>query len=169
MTELHIAECHIRQLHARYCDAVWRQDIDAFVDCFAEDCEWRIAGHVVTGREQVRGFMSSVFPLFRRILLTKRTPIIEVTGEAEATARTYFTENSVKADGVPLFAIGTYYERCIDEGDRWRFAWRAFFTEYAGPVDQTGPFFDNPDYGPPPAMPPAEVLPPDHSGNLTDI
>lgn len=163
-----IAECMIRQLHARYADAVWRKDLDAFADCFTQDSEWRIAGHVVTGREAIRGFMGQVFPGFRRILLTMRTPSLEVDGKT-ASARTYFTENSVKADGTPLFAIGSYYERFVDEGDRWRFSWRVFRTEYAGPPDQTGPFFDNPDYGPPPAMPPYDTVPEDFSGNLTDL
>ena len=44
MTDLVVADCAIRQLHARYIDAVWRKDIDAFVDCFAEDAEWKIGG-----------------------------------------------------------------------------------------------------------------------------
>ena len=169
MTELHIAECHIRQLHAHYVDAVWRQDLDAFVDCFTDECEWRIAGHVITGRTATRQFMQSVFPKFRRILLTMRTPCVDVTGPGQANARTYFTENSVMADGTPLLAIGSYYERCVDEGDRWRFSWRVFRTEYAGPTDMSGPFWDNMDYGPPPAMPPADTIPPDFSGNLSDI
>lgn len=169
MTEPHVADFHIRQLHAHYVDAVWRQDLDAFVDCFAESCEWRIAGHVVTGRTATRQFMAAVFPKFRRILLTMRNPCIDVTGPGAASGRTYFTENSVMADGTPLLAIGSYYERFVDDGDRWRFSWRVFRTEYAGPPDMTGPFWDNPDYGPPPAMPPDDTVPPDFSGNLSDI
>jgi len=164
-----VAECMVRQLHARYVDAVWRKDLDSFVDCFTENSEWRIAGHAVIGRPAIREFMGQVFPLFRRILLTMRTPNFELTGKGEAAGRTYFTENSVKADGSPLAAIGSYYERFVDEGDRWRFSWRVFRTEYAGPPDFTGPFYDNPDYGPPPAMPPWDTIPADGSGNLSKI
>ena len=168
MTDFVTAECMVRQLHAHYVDAVWRKDVDRFGDCFTENCEWRIAGHVLAGRAQIVEFMSGVFPLFRRILLTMRTPAFEV-GEGVASARTYFTENSVKASGEPLFAIGSYYERFADEGDRWRFSWRAFQTEYAGPVDFTGPLYDNPEWGPPPGMPPMDYIPLDHSGNLTSV
>ena len=39
MTEFVIAESGIRQLHARYIDAVWRKDADAFANCFAEHGE----------------------------------------------------------------------------------------------------------------------------------
>lgn len=164
-----VAECMVRQLHARYVDAVWRKDLDAFADCFTADCEWRIAGHNVVGREAIREFMGQVFPGFRRILLTMRTPSFSLDRAGEASARTYFTENSVMENGTPLFAIGSYYERFVDEGDRWRFSWRVFRTEYAGPSDLSGPFYDNPDYGPPPAMPPADTIPADFSGKLTEL
>jgi uncharacterized protein (TIGR02246 family) len=166
MTEFHVAECMIRQLHAHYVDAVWRKDIDRFGDCFAEDCEWRIAGHVLQGRPAIVAFMSHVFPQFERILLTMRTPVLEV-GEGVASARTYFTEQSKFADGRPMAAIGSYFERFVDEGDRWRFKWRLFQTEYASSPDFTGPFYENPEWGAPPAMPPLDAVPVDHSGTLS--
>lgn len=169
MNDFVVAECMIRQLHAHYVDAVFRKDIDAFGDCFAEDCEWRIAGKVMRGRGEIVSFMSQVFPLFNRILLTMRTPAMSLDGPGKASARTYFTENSQMADGTPLAAVGSYYERFVDEGDRWRFSWRVFRTEYAGSPDFSGPFYDNPDYGAPPAMPPLDTVPIDHSGNLGDI
>lgn len=168
MSDFVVAECMIRQLHAHYVDAVWRKDIEAFGDCFGEDCEWRIAGKVMRGRDEIVRFMSQVFPLFNRILLTMRTPCLEV-GDGVASARTYFTENSQMTDGTPLAAIGSYYERFVDQGDRWRFSWRVFRTEYAGSPDFTGPFYENPDYGPPPAMPPMDTIPIDHSANLGHI
>jgi len=169
MNDFVVAECMIRQLHAHYVDAVFRKDIKAFGDCFAEDCEWRIAGKVMRGRGEIVAFMSQVFPLFNRILLTMRTPCVSLDGPGIASARTYFTENSQKIDGSPLGAVGSYYERFADQGDRWRFTWRAFRTEYAAAPDFSGPFYDNPDYGPPPAMPPLDVIPLDHSGNLEAV
>lgn len=169
MKDFVVAECMIRQLHARYVDAVWRKDIESFADCFTEDCEWRIAGMVLTGRDTIKESMAQFFTGFRRILLTMRTPSLSLDGPGLASARTYFTENSVMADGTPLAAIGSYYERFVDEGDRWRFSWRVFRTEYAASPDFTGPFYDNPDYGAPPAMPPRDTVPADHSGQLTEI
>lgn len=169
MNDFVIAECMVRQLHAHYVDAVFRKDIDAFADCFAEDCEWRIAGKALTGRDEIRRFMAQVFPQFNRILLTMRTPCLALDGPGLASARTYFTENSQMADGSPLAAVGSYYERFADQGDRWRFTWRVFRTEYAASADFSGPFYENPDYGAPPAMPPRDTIPADHSGNLGPI
>ena len=53
MTDFLAAESGIRQLHARYLDAVWRKDFDAFGDCFAENAEWRIGGKILRGRDHV--------------------------------------------------------------------------------------------------------------------
>lgn len=42
MTDFVATECGIRQLYARFADAVWRQDGDDFAACFATDGERRI-------------------------------------------------------------------------------------------------------------------------------
>lgn len=163
MTEFAVAEVAIRQLHGRYIDAVWRKDLEAFGDCFAEDAEWRVGGNILRGSAGAVDFMRGVFPQFRRLLMTFRTPILDV-GDGVASGRTYVTENSQFADGRPFAPIGIYFERFVDEGDRWRFKWRLFQTNYAGPPDLSGQFFDVPDYGPPPAMPPFDEPTYDRSG-----
>ena len=55
MTELYVADSGIRQLYARYIDAVWRKDADAFGKCFAENAEWKIAGMHMRGRAEISG------------------------------------------------------------------------------------------------------------------
>ncbi len=59
-----------------------------------------------------------------------------------ATARTYVSEQ----DG------------------RWRFIWRMFQTQYSGPLDLSGQWYDLPDYGPPPGVPPLDEATFDGSG-----
>ena len=46
-------ECAVRQLHARYADAVWRKDSASFGALFAEDAEWRVGGQVMRGRAAI--------------------------------------------------------------------------------------------------------------------
>lgn len=166
MTEFHVAAAGIQQLHSRYVDAVWRKDVAAFADCFTEDAEWRLTGLVFKGRDNIATFMQNVFPKYRFILMTFRTPLLEV-GEGVATGRTYVSEQSVLANGTPFGPIGTYYERFVRQGDRWRFSWRLFHTSYVGPPDLSGTFFENPDYGAPPAMPGLDEPSFDRSGILT--
>lgn len=158
-----LAECGIRQLHSRYVDAVWRKDVEAFGTCFAEDCEWRVGGRVLRGREDVKRFISGAFPIYERIFMTFRTPILHM-GQGEVLGRTYVTETSRFADGKPFAPIGIYFERFVQQGGAWRFKWRMFQTNYAGGPLYDEPFFDLPDYGPPPGMPPLDEKTIDRSG-----
>lgn len=163
MTDFVKAEAGIRQLHARCADAVWRKDAAAFGACFTKDGEWRIAGMVMKGSDTIAGSFGQIMTGFNRVLMTFRTPILEV-GSGIASGRTYVTEQSAFADGKRTLAISTYYERFVEEGDRWLFAWRLFQLHYLGPADLSGSYFENKDYGPPPAMPPLDEMNPDHSG-----
>ena len=169
MNDFVAVECMVRQLHARYADAVWRKDIVAFGDCFTPDAEWRIAGRALRGRAGVTAFMADAFGAFNKILLTMRTPIVSLDSPGEASSRCYFTEDSQFADGRPLASIGVYYDRIVDQGDRWRFASRIFVTEYSGATDFSERFHDNADFGPPPAMPPDDYVPVNHTGSLSDV
>jgi hypothetical protein len=157
VTDFVVAECGIRQLHARYTDSVWRLDYDAFGDCFAEDCEWRIGGVILRGREEVVEHNRTLFSTkFRRLFITLRTPVLEVNG-TKASGRTYFSAQNILADGSPFAPFGVYYEHFVDQGDRWRFSWRLFQTLYSGPADLTGTLHDQPEFGAPPAMPPLDA------------
>jgi uncharacterized protein (TIGR02246 family) len=166
MTDFVVAEAAILQLYARYADAVWRKDPVAFGDCFTEDAEWRISGMVLRGRAAAVGLIQSAFPKYRWILLNFRTPILEV-GDGTATGRTLVTEQSVFTDGRAYGPIGTYYDRYVEQGDRWRFSWRLYHVNYAGPPDLSGSFYENPDFGPPPRMPPLDAPSYDRTGVLT--
>ena len=151
------AECGIRQLQARYTDAVWRKDYAAFANCFTTDGEWRISGQVFRGRTEIEAMIGRILDNFHRVLITFRTPIVDLT-QVGATARTYITEKCAWKNGETNISIGLYFEHLVQEPDGWRFAWRLFQQHYRGPPDLTGTFFDNPDYGPPPAMPPRDAL-----------
>lgn len=163
MTDPIHAEFGIRQLHARYTDAVWRQDFSAFADCFVADGEWRISGMIFRGRAEIEAGITRILGNFRRVLITFGTPIVDV-GDGMATARTYITEKCAWKNGNTNISIGTYYEHLVDEGDRWRFRWRLFQLHYRGAPDLTGTHFHNPDYGPPPVMPDLDANTDNHAG-----
>lgn len=164
MDELIRAEFAIRQLHACYADAVWRKDSASFGALFCEDAEWRVGGQVMRGRPAIEAFIEGAFPLYRRILMTFRTPIVDLAADGTASARTYVTENSLFADGTPFAPIGIYFDRFVQVDGCWRFSWRMFQTHYIGPPELTGEWFDMPEYGPPPGMPPLEEVTFDRSG-----
>lgn len=146
----------IRDLHARYTDAVWRKDFTAFGECFTTDAEWRIGGLELRGRAQIQQAIETILGNFRRVLITFQSPILDISA-GRVSGRTYIQEQVVRTDGSAKIAIGRYYEHFALEQGRWRFAWRLFQLHYSGPPDLSGPFHDWDDYGAPPGMPPADA------------
>jgi len=162
MSDFAAAECGIRQLHARYMDAVWRKDAQSFAECFTEDGEWRISGMSLKGRAEIAETIGRILANARKVLITFRTPILAV-GDGRASGRTYVTEQCSWLHRPPNISIGRYYEHFVREGDRWLFSWRLFQIHYSGPEDMSGEWHDQPDFGPPPGMPPLDLVPGDHA------
>jgi uncharacterized protein (TIGR02246 family) len=160
MTDFTTAEAGIRALHQRYTDAVWRQDFDAFAECFAQDGEWRISGMVLKGRAQIQATITEILSRFNRVLISFRTPILDV-GEGTAFGRTYVDEKCAWKNGDTNISLAIYYEHFVEEDGRWLFKWRLFQMLYRGDPDLTGTFYKFPDYGPHPAMPPRDAIPED--------
>lgn len=155
MTDFLIVESAIRQLHARYVDAVWRKDPDSFAELFAADAEWKIAGMHMRGREQIRSEFAKFMRHVDRTFMIFGTPIIEL-GNGTASSRTHVREHNKFADGQTASTFGIYYERFVNEGDRWRFQWRHWNLYYIGPPDFSAPLYQVKEYGPPPGMPGAD-------------
>jgi len=152
MTDFMVADCGIRQLHARFTDAVWRQDAASFADCFARYGVWKIAGMVITGRDEIGDACVRLLGRCERIQLVSGQPILEV-GEGVAIGRLQMTEFARKHDGSSAITFGTYYDRYVEGDGAWRFQWRHWSMAYHGPVDMSGTYIVPPDYGAFPGMP----------------
>lgn len=156
MTDFVTADCGIRQLHARFVDAVWRQDDTSFSECFAKDGVWKIAGMAMRGRETIAEGCRNLLGRCERIQLVSGQPILEVVGEGEAIGRLQMTEFAKKKDGSTAITFGVYYDRYVEEDGAWRFAWRHWSMAYHGPTDLSGTFIEPVDYGAFPGMPGAD-------------
>jgi uncharacterized protein (TIGR02246 family) len=156
MGETSDVETAIRQLYARYVDAVWRRDVEAFVACFAADAEWNIAGRRLRGHDEIgSGFLAFMAPA-ERVMMQLGPPAIDVGAPTTATGRTLVSELIKLLDGRAMRTIGVYYDRFVRQGGHWRFGWRHWSLTYYGPPDFSGAYYDSPDFGPPPAMPPRD-------------
>lgn len=152
MTDFIKAESGIRQLYSRCIDAVWRKDTAAFVDCFTEQGEWKIAGHHFRGRTEIGNAFEEFLNPNERVLMIFGTPFLQVESGI-AQGRTYVTEMIKRKDKMNASTIGTYYEHFVQQEDRWRFQSRFFSLHYYGPADLSAPLYETPDFGPPPGMP----------------
>lgn len=155
MTEFIIAESGIRQLHARFSDAVFRRDAEAFVQCFADDGEWKLAAMHMRGREEIHRTFGLLLGATEKVHLILGLPILEVTGST-AIGRISCTEFTKMPDGSSALAVGIYYDRYIEVDGRWLFQWRHFGLQYRGPMDMSADMVESPDYGPFPGMPEAD-------------
>lgn len=149
----YLAEAGIRRLHARYADAVFRKDFCAFGDCFTVDAAWHIGGHVLRGRDEITRFLAARIADSHWVLINFGMPILEI-GDGTASGRTYVTEQNAYRNAPPSYHVATYYERFVEQDGVWRRAWALFQLHYMGPADLSGKFFEQADFGPPPAMPP---------------
>lgn len=156
MIDMAAAERGIRDLHARYTDAVWRQDFAAFAECFTREGEWRISGRVFRGRAEIEQAITTILDKFVRVMITFRSPILEVV-DGDLVGRTYIDEKCAWKNGNTNISIGRYYERFTEIDGRWHFQWRLFQILYRGPEDLSGDWLDQPDYGPPPGFPPPDA------------
>lgn len=155
MTDFVVAECGIRQLHARFIDAVWRKDADAFADCFADDGEWKIATLHFRSREEINGAFGKLLGACALVRIIPGVPLLEV-GDGTATGRIDVTELAKMSDGSSAMTMGVYYDRYVEQEERWRFRWRHFGLHYRGPLDLSAELVECPHYGPPPQLPDAD-------------
>ena len=157
MGELAEVAAGIAQLHARYTDAVWRKDAAAFAACFAPDGEWRISGMVMRGPSEIAGTIGAILGRMNRVLFSYGDPVLDCVDGAWC-GRVMVGEQVSWASGEANISIGRYYERYAEVDGHWRFDWRLFELHYRGPPDLSGDWFEHPDYGPPPGMPPRDAV-----------
>ncbi len=140
------ADCGIRQLHARFADAAWRQDAAEFSGCFAENGVWKIAGMIKSGRAEIAEACVMMLGRCSHIHIITGLPILEVSG-GTAKGRLNMTEFARMQDGSTAMTIGWYHDEYVELGGRWLFQKRHWSMKYRGPPDLTGAFADTPNYG----------------------
>jgi hypothetical protein len=146
MTDFLSADAGIRQLHARFADAVWRQDTAEFSGCFATDGIWKIAGMEISGREKIAEACGNMLGRCSHIHIMTGLPIIALTDRG-AKGRLNMTEFARMQDGSTAMTIGWYHDDYIEQEGRWLFAQRHWSMKYRGPPDLTGHYADTPNYG----------------------
>lgn len=147
MNDLIAADVGIRQLHARFADAVWRQDDAEFSGCFASDGLWKIAGMEIQGRDKIAEACRNMLGRCSDIHIITGLPILELV-DGGAKGRLNITEFARMQDGSTAMTIGWYHDDYAEEDGKWFFKRRHWSMKYRGLPDLTGHFADTPNYGP---------------------
>jgi SnoaL-like protein len=127
VTELADREA-IRDLPVRYCDHVWRTDVEGIVDLFAEDGSFSISAQdsetTTTGR-------ANLLKMYKEALASV-TPrpyihnhVIELKGGGRATGRCY-VELRDASNNMNWIGTGFYHDDYAKVGEQWKFQSRKF-------------------------------------------
>jgi ketosteroid isomerase-like protein len=152
---LRIADHGVRQLYARYADAVRRKDRALMESCFADDAVWKISGQVIEGREACGAFFAKAVAVSDIVTFWPGPIALDIVS-GQVVGRLQATELIRRGD-TAIRTLGIYYDRFAQRDGAWLFAWHHFDMVYFGPPDLSGTWLDAPDYGPPPGFPPDDA------------
>lgn len=117
----------IRDLPLRYCDCVWRDDIDGIIELFAADGSFTAIFDgreaTVSGREALRGFFESGLAIEPRPYIHNH--VVELVGENFATGRCYLDLRSARRN-MEFIGAGYYNDEYIATPQGWKFQSRRF-------------------------------------------
>ena len=124
-----IAREAIRDLPVRYCDCVWRDDIDGIAALFTENGSFTA---VISGREmQVQG-RAALHAMFSSALDFQPRPyihnhVVELHGNGRASGRCYLDLRSARND-MEWLGAGYYHDEYVETADGWKFQSRRFIA-----------------------------------------
>lgn len=125
-------ELALRNLVARYADAVCRRDADAWIATWAEDCVWDLGrGRVSRGRPQTLDLWLSSIAAYPWVAQLPASGTVETSGSGYA-GWWYILELNHRADGSGVLHLGHYADTYARTGEGWRFAARRFHLIYRG-------------------------------------
>ncbi len=118
----------IRDLPVRYCDCVWRGDLEGLVNLFSENGVFTVKGRereaTTRGRPELRKMYETA--------LTDLTPrpyihnhVVDLRGKNKASGRCY-VELRNAAKQMEWIGTGFYEDEYEKVGDSWKFATRRF-------------------------------------------
>jgi ketosteroid isomerase-like protein len=128
-------ELAVRNLVARYCDAVCRRNAAAWAATWVPDCTWDLGGgRVVTGREAALELWTSAIARYPWVAQLAPTGTVEVSGDT-GRGSWWVLELNHLPDGDGALHLGHYDDEYRRTAEGWQFAARRFAMVYRGALD----------------------------------
>ena len=135
-------ELAIRDLNARYIDAVNRFHAEDWIATWSDTATWDLMGHVVEGKEAILATWQGAMSGFDMVVMMLSSGTVDLKisqNEAEqATGRWYLTEHLVPGEGDANMTLGVYDDEYGLEDGHWVFTRRSYKVIYQGPPDLSG-------------------------------
>jgi uncharacterized protein (TIGR02246 family) len=126
-------ESALRQLIARYADAVIRNDADAWIATWADDGRWTMKpGTTIEGRDAIRSTWETAMRAMEWVVHTPGVCVFEVDeAEGTATGRVTIDERYSRTKGGPGGILATYTDEYRRVNGHWLFATRTLHVIHA--------------------------------------
>ncbi|MDE0952475.1 MAG: nuclear transport factor 2 family protein [Halioglobus sp.] len=132
-------ELALRNLMARYSDAVNRVDADAWIATWAEDAVWNLLGNPVSGKDNILALWKQMMSSFEFALMLPSTCLFEVDGDT-ASGHWYLTEYTRDPEGAASTVLSRYTDTYTRKEGQWLFQSRDYSFIYNGPADLSGTY-----------------------------
>ena len=129
----------LRNLMARYIDAVNRGDGDAWITTWAEDASWQLLGNTVTGRDSILALWQQMMSGFEFAVMMPGSSLFEIAGDS-ATGHWYLQEFTRDLEGNTGIALSRYQDSYRKIDGEWLYQSRQFTFIYMGPADLSGSY-----------------------------
>jgi hypothetical protein len=130
-------ELAIRDLNARYIDAVNRVDAVAWRATWAEAARWRIFGTEFSGRDAILEIWKGAMSQFDFVVMALNSGTLEQSGGV-VSGRWYVTEFLRSRDGSGRMVLGVYRDEYARESGTWRYALRSYHVIHQAAFDLSG-------------------------------
>jgi len=128
-------ELRIRELVARYHDAVNRVDVATWAATWADDAQWHLGKQSVVGRTAIVERWKQIMAPYESRLVQLAVPQLVRAAPGGAEGQSAFLEIARKAgENSDHIEVGCYTDRYIQQAGRWVFAERRFALAYRGAI-----------------------------------
>ena len=132
-------DLQLRNLMARYTDAVMRRDVEAWTATWAEDATWNLLGNPVTGRDNIVGLWQTMMQGFEFAALMPSSSLFEVDGDS-ASGHWYLHEYTRTVEGETATILSRYLDTYVRQDGQWLYQTREYNFIYNGPADLSGAY-----------------------------
>ncbi|MGI9286622.1 MAG: nuclear transport factor 2 family protein [Pseudomonadales bacterium] len=132
-------EIALRNLMAKYADAVNRYDADTWISTWAENGAWNLLGSPVEGRDNILGLWQQMMGGFEFALMMPSSCLFNVDGDG-ASGHWYVHEYSRDKEGKTTMILGHYLDTYCKLDGQWLYKSRTYSFVYHGPADLSGSY-----------------------------
>lgn len=132
-------ELALRNLMARYIDAVNRYDEAAWAATWAQDSVWNLLGNPVEGRDNILALWRQMMQTFEFAIMMPSSSLFEINGDT-ASGHWYLHEYTRDLEGTATTVLSRYLDTYVKQDGEWLYQSREYNFIYNGPPDLSGAF-----------------------------